>query len=135
MMGHLEGLLQDFLSAEAVVYQKKETVRDQARCWLRTSSGAVLSDFVSRTALANLLLATIRVPAKNPVIALIRSRQIVPDKNRRKRGCAEAEGNVKCRSKRGTVEPNVHYGFQTTMRYRTMVLNENPLIPTASGAF
>ena len=37
-------------------------------------------DFVSRTALANLLLANIRVLAKNPVIALIRRRQITPEK-------------------------------------------------------
>jgi len=72
---------QDFLSAEAVVYQEKETVRyfEQARCWLRTPSGAVPSDFVSRTALANLLLANTRVLAKNPVIAPIRRRQIAPE--------------------------------------------------------
>ena len=57
-----------------------DAVREQARCWLRTPSGAVPSDFVSRTALANLLLANIRVLAKNPVIALIRRRQITPEK-------------------------------------------------------
>lgn len=56
-------------------------VRKQARCWLRTPSGSVPSDFVSRTALANLLLANIRVLAENPVIALIRRRQIDPEKN------------------------------------------------------
>jgi hypothetical protein len=55
-----------------------DAVREQAHCWLRTPSGAVPSDFVSRTALANLLLANIRVLAKNPVIALIRRRQTAP---------------------------------------------------------
>jgi hypothetical protein len=57
-----------------------DTVREQAHCWLRTPSGAVPSDFVSRTALANLLHDNIRVLAKNPVIALIRRKQIAPDK-------------------------------------------------------
>jgi len=57
-----------------------DAVREQARCWLRTPSGTVPSDFVSRTALANLLLANIRVLAENPVIALIRRRQIAPEK-------------------------------------------------------
>lgn len=57
-----------------------DAVREQAHCWLRTPSGAVPSDFVSRTALANLLLANIRVLAKNPVIALIRRKQTAPDK-------------------------------------------------------
>ena len=61
-----------------------DAVREQARCWLRTPSGAVPSDFVSRTALANLLLANIRVLAKNPVIALIRRRQIAPEKTKEK---------------------------------------------------
>ena len=58
-----------------------DTVREQARCWLRTPSGAVPSDFVSRSALANLLHANIRVLANNPIIALIRRRQIAPKKN------------------------------------------------------
>jgi hypothetical protein len=58
-----------------------DAVREQARCWLRTPSGAVPSDFVSRSALANLLHANIRVLAKNPIIALIRRRQIAPKKN------------------------------------------------------
>jgi hypothetical protein len=57
-----------------------DAVREHARCWLRTPSGAVPSDFVSRTALANLLHANIRVLAQNPIIALIRRRQIAPDK-------------------------------------------------------
>ena len=57
-----------------------DAVREQAHCWLRTPSGAVPSDFVSRTALANMLLANIRVLAKNPVIALIRRRQTAPEK-------------------------------------------------------
>ena len=61
-----------------------DAVRDQARCWLRTPGGAVPSDFVSRTALANLLLANIRVLTKNPVIALIRRRQIAPEKTAEK---------------------------------------------------
>jgi len=58
-----------------------DAVRQHARCWLRTPSGAVPSDFVSRTALANLLHADIRVLAKSPVIASIRRRQIAPEKS------------------------------------------------------
>lgn len=58
-----------------------DAVREQAHCWLRTPSGAVPSDFVSRTALANLLHANIRVLAKNPIIALIRHRQFIPKIN------------------------------------------------------
>ena len=60
-------------------------VREHAQCWLRTPSGAVPSDFVSRTALANLLNANIRVLAKNPIIALIRRRQIAPGKTAEKK--------------------------------------------------
>lgn len=56
-----------------------DAVRKQAHCWLRTPSGAVPSDFVSRTALAKLLLAHIRILAENPVIALIRRKQSEPD--------------------------------------------------------
>jgi len=59
-------------------------VREQAGCWLRTPSGAVPSDFVSRTALANLLNANIRLLAKNPIIALIRRRQFAPEKSAEK---------------------------------------------------
>lgn len=59
-------------------------VREQARCWLRTPSGAVPSDFVCRTALANLLQANTRGLAKNPVIASIRRKQIVFQKPRGK---------------------------------------------------
>ncbi len=58
-----------------------DAVREQARCWLRTPSGAVPSDFVSRTALANLFRANIRILAKNPIIALIRRRQVAPGKS------------------------------------------------------
>jgi hypothetical protein len=46
--------------------------------------GAVPSDFVSRTALANPLHANIRVLAKNPIIALIRRRQFAPEKTAKK---------------------------------------------------
>ena len=66
-----------------------DAVRDQARCWLRTPGGAIPSDFVTRTALANLLLANIRGLAKNPIIALIRRRQIPPEKNSGKSACAK----------------------------------------------
>ena len=59
-------------------------VRTHARCWLRTPSGRVPSDFVSRTALANLLDANIRGLGKNPVTELIRRKQIVPRKPRKK---------------------------------------------------
>jgi hypothetical protein len=58
-----------------------DAVRKHARCWLRTPSGDVPSDFVTRTALANLLHANIRGLAKNPVIAIIRRKQSVPGKS------------------------------------------------------
>jgi len=50
-------------------------VRRYANCWLRTSSGAVPSDFVTRLGLANFLHANIRGFGKNSVIALIRRKQ------------------------------------------------------------
>ena len=57
-------------------------VRKNARCWLRTPSGAVPSDFVSRLALANFLRANIRGFGKNSVIAFIRRKQNPVDKSR-----------------------------------------------------
>jgi hypothetical protein len=59
-------------------------VREHARCWLRTPSGPVPSDFVSRMALANLLQANIRVLRNNPVIAIIRHKQVAPVKTGQK---------------------------------------------------
>jgi hypothetical protein len=41
-----------------------DAVRQHADCWLRTPSGNVPSDFISRTALANLLHANISSLAK-----------------------------------------------------------------------
>jgi len=58
-----------------------DTVREKARCWLRTPGGKVPSDFVSRTALANLLQTNIRVFPENPIIALIHRRQSAPEKS------------------------------------------------------
>jgi hypothetical protein len=62
-----------------------DAVRQHANCWLRTPTGAVPSDFISRRALANLLQANIRGLCKNTVIALIRRKQMPPDKLREKR--------------------------------------------------
>ena len=59
-----------------------DAVRRHARCWLRTPSGAVPSDFVSRLALANFLRANIRAFGKNSVIAFIRRKQNPPRKSR-----------------------------------------------------
>jgi hypothetical protein len=59
-----------------------DAVRRHARCWLRTPSGAVPSDFVSRMALANFLRANIRAFGKNSVIAFIRRKQYPLDKSR-----------------------------------------------------
>jgi hypothetical protein len=59
-----------------------DAVRQHARCWLRTPTGAIPSDFVCRTALANLLHANIRGLAQNPIIALIRRKQISLRTNR-----------------------------------------------------
>ena len=56
-------------------------VRVHAHCWLRTPSGRVPSDFVSRTALANLLHSNIRGFRKNPVIDSIRRKQTPPRKS------------------------------------------------------
>ena len=59
-------------------------VSRHAHCWLRTPSGALPSDFISRTALANVLHDNIRTVAKNPVTAAIRRKQTAPRKSRRK---------------------------------------------------
>jgi len=61
-----------------------DAVRQHARCWLRTPSGSVPSDFVSRTALANLLHADIRGLGKNPVTESIRRKQTPPQESRAK---------------------------------------------------
>lgn len=61
-----------------------DAVREHARCWLRTPSGAMPSDFISRTALANVLREYLRNVAKNPVIAIIRRKQIQHQNNREK---------------------------------------------------
>jgi len=61
-----------------------DAVREHARCWLRTPSGSVPSDFVSRTALANLLHADIRGLGKNPITESIRRKQTPPRKSRAK---------------------------------------------------
>ena len=58
-----------------------DAVREQARCWLRTPSGSVPSDFVSRTALANLLYADMRGLGKNPVTESIRRKQTPPQES------------------------------------------------------
>ena len=59
-----------------------DAVREHARCWLRTPSGAMPSDFISRIALANVLHGYLRNVAENPVIALIRRKQNQHQKNR-----------------------------------------------------
>jgi hypothetical protein len=59
-----------------------DAVREHAQCWLRTSSGSVPSDFVCRTALANLLRANIRGLRKNPVAVSIRRKQALPQESR-----------------------------------------------------
>jgi hypothetical protein len=61
-----------------------DTVREHARCWLRTSGTGMPSDFLSRMALANVLRANIRGLAQNPIIALIRRKQIAPQQSREK---------------------------------------------------
>jgi hypothetical protein len=58
-----------------------DAVRQHAHCWLRTPSGNVPSDFISRTALANLFHANIRSFGKNSVIAFIRRKQIPPQES------------------------------------------------------
>lgn len=59
-----------------------DAVRKHAHCWLRTPSNRVPSDFVSRTALANVLHENISTVAENSVIALIRGKRTEPDKSR-----------------------------------------------------
>ena len=61
-----------------------DAVRENARCWLRTPSVSVPSDFVSRTALANLLHANIRGLGKNPITESIRRKQSAPQESREK---------------------------------------------------
>ncbi len=58
-----------------------DAVREHARCWLRTPSGNVPSDYVSRTALANLLYADMRGLGKNPVTESIRRMQTPPQES------------------------------------------------------
>lgn len=55
-----------------------DAIREHARCWLRTPSGTIPSEFVSRAALENLFQANIRDLPENPLIALIRRRHIAP---------------------------------------------------------
>ena len=55
-----------------------DAVRHHANCWLRTPSGAVPSDFVSRMALANLLRANISGLGKNLITETIRRKQDPP---------------------------------------------------------
>jgi hypothetical protein len=59
-----------------------DAVRQHAHCWLRTPSSTVPSDFISRTALANLIHANIRSLGKNPITVLIRRKQTTPQKSR-----------------------------------------------------
>jgi len=61
-----------------------DAVREHARCWLRTPSGSVPSDFVTRTALANLLYADIRGLGKNLVTESIRRKQTPPQESSEK---------------------------------------------------
>jgi hypothetical protein len=59
-------------------------VRQHAHCWLRTPTGRVPSEFITRTALANLLHANIRSLAKNPVTQFILRKQTPPQITREK---------------------------------------------------
>jgi len=54
-----------------------DTVRLHAHCWLRTPTGPVPSDFITRVALTNVLRDNIRRVAKTLVTASIRRKQIV----------------------------------------------------------
>lgn len=60
-----------------------EAVRRHAHCWLRTPTGPMPSDFISRTALANVLHDNIRTVAENSVTESIRRKQSAPRKTRR----------------------------------------------------
>ena len=61
-----------------------DAVRQHAHCWLRTPGGKVPSDFISRTALANLLHANIRSFGKNLVTQFILRKQTPPQTTRKK---------------------------------------------------
>ena len=61
-----------------------DAVREHARCWLCMPSGVMPSDFISRTALANVLHEHLRNVAKTPIIAVIRRKQNQHQKNREK---------------------------------------------------
>ena len=63
---------------------RSEAVRKHAHCWLRTPSGKVPSDFISRTALANLLHVNIRSLRKNPMTQFILRKQAAPRIARKK---------------------------------------------------
>ena len=61
-----------------------DAVRRHAHCWLRTPSGPLPSEFISRTALANVLHDNIRTVAQNPVTAAIRRKQTPPQESHEK---------------------------------------------------
>jgi hypothetical protein len=62
-----------------------DAVRHHARSWLRTPSGPLPSDFISRIALANVLHDNIRTVAQNSVTELIRRKQTGPCEKRERR--------------------------------------------------
>lgn len=58
-----------------------DQVKEQARCWLRTTTSATPSAFVTRTALANVLRKNLCGLAKDLITQLIRQKQKSPPEN------------------------------------------------------
>jgi hypothetical protein len=62
-----------FLQYLAVTFPQE--IKQKSLCWLRTESSKTPSEFVAKLAVTNLIWENIRRLPKNPIIALIRSRQ------------------------------------------------------------
>ena len=58
-----------------------DQVKAEARCWLRTTTSATPSAFVTRTALANVIRDNLCGLAKDLITRLIRQKQKRPAKN------------------------------------------------------
>ena len=54
-------------------------IGNKARCWLRTPCGKIPSEFVTRTALSNIIQANLFVFAKDWITQLILQKQNIPD--------------------------------------------------------
>jgi hypothetical protein len=69
---HVGLVLLAFLQAFACKFP--EQVCAQANCWLRTPSGAVPSEFITKMALGNILKRFLRASESNPIAEIIQGK-------------------------------------------------------------